>query len=343
MAKMKAALFPQKGQIEMTQREIPEIAEGEALVEVKYAGICGSDVHVWQGHHATATYPRIPGHEFSGVLVEAKGTLRDGLKPGDSVVVQPIWTCGMCEPCITGHDNVCSRLNIFGIHRDGCFAQYIRVPIRKVYKMPEGVSLKMGALVEPLAVAVHDVNRSGLSLGDKTLIIGGGPIGMLIGIVAKHAGAGQVYISEINPFRIDFAQSIGLHTINPATEDLAQKTVEITGGKGFDVVFEVSGSKAGIAAMTQTAKIGGTIMVVGMGSESFPVDTGTVIAKELKMKGVRIHAQKHFEAAVELLKDAGIREQLDKLITRVFPLNECVEAMHYQVEDPEHFKVVLEI
>lgn len=343
MAMMKAALFPEKGKIELTQRNVPEIGEGEALVEVKYAGICGSDVHVWQGHHATATYPRIPGHEFSGVLVEAKGTLRAGIEIGDNVVVQPIWTCGMCEPCITGHDNVCSKLNIFGIHQDGCFAQYIRVPVRKIYKLPDGVSLKMGALTEPLAVAVHDVNRSGLSVGDKTLIIGGGPIGMLIGVVAKHAGAEQVYISEINPFRIEFAKSIGLDTINPAKEELKKKTDEITNGKGFDVVFEVSGSKAGVSGMTQVVKIGGTIMVVGMGSEIFPVDTGAVIAKELEMKGVRIHAQKQFEAAVSLLKDEQLTKKLDRLITKVFPLDACVQAMQYQINDPEHFKVVIEI
>lgn len=339
---MKAAVYPEKGKIELAERAIPDIGPGEALVEVKYAGICGSDVHVWQGHHPTATYPRIPGHEFSGILVKADGELREGVHAGDRVVVQPYWSCGMCEPCFTGRDNVCKKLNIFGIHRDGCFAQYVRVPTKKIYRLPDCVSLKMGALAEPLAVAVHDVRTSGLKAGQKALVIGGGPIGMLIALVAQYAGA-QAYISEINEFRLGFARSLGAETINPAREDLLKQTSAVTQGNGFDVVFEVSGSRAGTACMTQVVKTGGTVMIVGMAGELCPVDTGAVFAKELTIKGVRIHSQENFEGAVSILASGALEEKLGKLITKVFSLSECVEAMEYQISDPEHFKVLIEI
>lgn len=339
---MKAAIYPKKGTIEVAEIKKPALGQNEALIQVKYAGICGSDVNVLKGLHPTATYPRIGGHEFSGILVEANGTLREGLHIGDHVVAQPIWTCGTCEPCITGNDNVCSSLNIFGIHQDGCFAEYIRVPIHKVYKLPDSVSLKLGALAEPLAVAVHDVRESEIKVGEKALIIGGGPIGILIALVAQHAGA-EVYVSEINPFRIQFIQSLGLLTIDSSKEDIRKRTKEITDGKGFDVVYEVSGSKVGIGLMTELVKIKGTIMLIGMSSEPSVIDTGAVFAKHLTLKGVRLHQQRNFEGAISILSEGSLNDRLEKMITKVFPLDQSVEAMRYQMEDAEHFKVVIKI
>lgn len=338
--KMRAAYYMAPNDLTVKEADIPEIGEGEALIKVSYAGICGSDVHVYHGQHATATYPRIPGHEFSGTLVEAKGVVRDDLKPGDPVVVQPTWTCGLCEACITGHDNVCQELNILGIHRDGGFAQYVKVPIRKVYRLPDSVSLKMGALTEPLAVAVHDVRTSGIMAGQKALIIGGGPIGILIGLVAQYSGA-EVYISEINEFRLGFMKDLGLNVLNAASPDLKEQIGQITGGKGFDVVYEVSGSKAGQQMMTSVCKIRGTIIAIGMGGTMAPVNVGELIAKEQKIEGVRIHSQVNYEGAIELLAKGCLNDKLEKIITKVFPLEHFDEAMKYQVEDQEHFKVVL--
>lgn len=340
--KMRAAYFLKPNQIEVTEAQIPELQEGEALVKVSYAGICGSDVHVYHGQHSTAVYPVIPGHEFSGTLVEAKGNLRDSLKPGDPVVVQPTWTCGLCEACITGHDNVCQHLNILGIHRDGGFAEYVRVPVRKVYRLPENVSLKMGALTEPLAVAVHDVRVSQIVAGQKALIIGGGPIGILIGLVAQYSGA-EVYISEINEFRLQFMKELGLHVLNAADEALDDKIHEITSGKGFDVVYEVSGSKAGQQMMTSACKIRGTIVAIGMGGTVAPVNLGEVIAKEQKITGVRIHSQVNYEGAIDLLKSGCLNEKLEKIISSVFSLEEFAEAMKFQIEDQKHFKVLIKV
>jgi 2-desacetyl-2-hydroxyethyl bacteriochlorophyllide A dehydrogenase len=340
---MKAAILRDKNQLELADVGIPNIGAGEALIRVAYSGICGSDVHVWHGHHPTATYPRIPGHEFSGILEKYIGIPRDGLKTGDPVVVQPFWSCGLCEPCIRGMDNVCQSLKVIGFHEDGSFAEYIRVPLKKVYKLPDNVDLRLGAIAEPLSVAVHDVRRSGLMCGEKALIMGGGPIGMLVALVAQHAGAADVYVSEINEYRLEFAQKLGIKTINPVKSDLKQETMRITGGKGFDVVYEASGSKPCISAVTDVVKIGGTILMIGMASELHPINLSAVFAKELTVKGVRLHAQQSFEGAIALLQSERLNDKLNCIIDKEFMLDDFVQAMNFQVEDPNHFKVLIKI
>jgi 2-desacetyl-2-hydroxyethyl bacteriochlorophyllide A dehydrogenase len=340
---MKAALLREKNKLELTDVKIPEIGAGEALVRVAYSGICGSDIHIWRGHHPTATYPRIPGHEFSGVLEKFVGTPRDGLKTGDPVVVQPFWSCGLCEPCIRGMDNVCRELKVIGFHEDGSFAEYIRVPLKKIYRLPGNVDLRLGAITEPLSVAVHDVRRSGLMCGEKALITGGGPIGMLVALVAQHAGAADVYISEINEYRLEFAKKLGIKTINPLKTDLKEETLRITRGKGFDVVYEASGSKPCISAVTDVVKSGGTILMIGMSSELHPLNLSAMFAKELTVKGVRLHAQQNFEGAIALLESGKLNEKLNMIIDNEFSLDDFVKAMNFQVEDPNHFKVMIKI
>lgn len=340
---MRAALFPEKDEVIFTELDKPAIKEGEALIEVRYAGICGSDVNVWKGLHPTATYPRVPGHEFVGILRAVQGATKVEMKPGDIVVVQPYDSCGICEACTSGKSNVCSSLSILGIHQDGGFAEYVAAPADKVYRLPDDTDLKIAALTEPLAVAVHDVRESGLKVGQNVLIIGGGPIGMLQALVSKEAGAAKVFISEINENRIRFINSLGFDTINPGKQDMETVAKEVTDGKGFDVVFEVSGSKAGVETMTKVVKIGGTVMVIGMSPEKYPVDTGAMFAKELDLKGVRLHSQTAFEGAVKLIASGKLAPVLSKLIDRVFPLSKIKEAMDYQINDKEHFKVVIDI
>jgi len=339
---MKAAYYPEKNTIDYVDLDMPRPKKGEALIKVKYAGICGSDLHVYHGAHPTATFPVIPGHEFVGELVELGEDVNTGVKPGDFVVAQPFSSCGVCEACITGNDNVCQSLKLLGAHTDGCFAEYVTVPAKKVYTLPEGMDLKLAALAEPLAVAVHDVRRSGLKVGQNALIIGGGPIGIFIGIVAQLAGA-QVYISEVSDFRLDFAKSMGFKTLNPTDEAFDRQVAEITKGKGFDVVFEVSGSRAGIASMTGLVKISGTIMVVGMASDKFPVDTTSVFLKQAKLLGVRIHSQEAFAAAVDILIEGKLNDRLNRLISKIYKLEDVKEAYEYVLSGTEYFKVLLEV
>lgn len=340
---MKAAIVKKINEVSF--EEVPKPAPGieEGLVKVKYSGICGTDIHVYTGHHATAKYPVILGHEFVGELVEINTVKGTDLKVGDYVLVQPFNSCGVCDACIQGRDNVCSKLSILGVHEDGSFAEYVRVPLRKVYRMPDGLDLKLAALIEPLAVAVHDVKRSNLKVGQTAFIIGGGPIGALIALVARLNGASKIVISEVNEYRIKFIKDLGFEVLNPKEMDVAQEVLKMTDGKGFDVVFEVSGSQPGLELMTKAVKITGTIVIIGFPKDKFPVDTGLVASRELVIKGVRVHSQINFASGIDIMKAGIINDQLVKLIDKEFKLEEVEEAIRYSIEDQAHFKVIIVI
>lgn len=342
---MKAAVIEKFNDIVIKEMPKPQLGYDEALIKVEYAGICGTDVHIFAGHHKQAKPPLIPGHEFVGKLAEVNTDKPIDFKIGQRVVAQPLTGCGKCELCIQGRDNVCVDLNIFGVHSNGCFAEYIKVPLRKVYAMPESIDPKIAVLVEPLAVAMHDVRRSKLLVGQTALIIGGGPIGILIAMVAKLNGASKVVISEINEKRIKFAEDMdmGFKMINPLKDDVDAKIKNLTDNMGFDVVYEVSGVQAGADLTTKAAKIGGTIMMIGIPTKNYIVDTGAVTLKELEMRGVRIHAQINFAAAVDAIKNNVFNDKLKRLVTNEFDIGDVKKALEFSIKDKDHFKVLLKI
>ena len=340
---MKAAWLKDWKNVSCEERPMPVIGPGEALVRVKYAGVCGSDLHVYNGHHATAIKPVVMGHEFSGEIAEVGEDGRHRLNPGDRVVVQPFTACGVCDTCVQGRDNVCRQLKILGIHIDGCFAEYVKVPQKKVYKIPDNVSFRLASLTEPLAVAVHDVRRSRLAVGETALVIGGGPIGLLIAMVARFAGASRVVISEPNKYRIGIAQSMGFEVIDPLTPGAEQAMMAMSDGEGYDVVFESSGTMPGSALMTRAAKIVGRVIVVGIPRTKPEVDIGAIFAKELDVLGVRIHSQLSFAAAVDVLGKGDLATELESLITHEFALADIRKAIEFSQEDDEHIKVVLKV
>jgi len=340
---MKAAIVRKINEISVEDLPVPKPGPEEALVKVKYAGICGTDIHVFLGHHSTARYPVILGHEFVGELMEINTAKETDVEIGDDVLVQPYKSCGVCDSCIQGRDNVCSKLCILGVHDHGCFAEYVKVPARKVYKLPSNIDLRLATLVEPLAVAIHDVRKSSLQVGQTAFIIGGGPIGALIAIVARLNGASDIVISEVNEYRIKFARDLGFTVINPRETDVMQEVMKKTGGKGFDVVYEVSGTKQGAELMTKAVKIGGTIMIVGVPTDKYPVDVGNILAKEIEIKGVRIHSQINFATAVNIIKTEVLNDQLVKFIDSEFTLDEIKEAMKFSIEDRKHFKTLIKI
>lgn len=340
---MKGAILRKYNEIEFEELPIPVPGVEEALIKVEYAGICGTDVHVFLGNHPTSRPPVILGHELVGKLVEINTTKGTSLKIGDTVVSQPFSSCNSCDLCVQGRDNICTDLKIFGIHQDGCFAEYVKVPLKKIYRVPLGIDSRLAALLEPLAVAVHDVKRSDLKVGQTVFIIGGGPIGILIAIVARLNGASKVVISEVNESRIQFAEDLGFTVINPLKEDVNAEVSKITDGKGFDKVFEVSGTSQGAELMTKVVKIGGKIVLVGIPKGKYPVDLASIILEELKIEGVRIHSQINFSTAIDILLSGVLNDQLNKLITNEFPLMEIKEAMKFSIEDQVHFKVLLKI
>lgn len=338
---MNAAVTTDFGTIEYKDVPVPEIGDGEALIRVACSGVCGTDVHVFRGHHPAAKPPIIMGHEFSGVISEIEDKNPKGLNKGDRVVVQPFESCGVCELCVTGRENVCPDLRIFGVHRDGSFAEFVRVPIKRIYRIPDDLDFDIAALIEPLAVALHDVRSSGFSVGNTALVIGGGPIGLLIAAVAELSGASRVLVTELNPFRKKLLKESGFDVLDPTECEIMKEVHKRTEGMGFDVVFEVSGTKSGTDVMIDAVKTGGTGVIVGIPTDKYPISTDTMFKREIRLQGVRIHSQKNYKDAIALTGRKRIRETLKRLITGEYPLSGLAEAIELSISSSEISKLVI--
>ncbi|SHN34860.1 zinc-dependent alcohol dehydrogenase [Gracilibacillus kekensis] len=297
---MKIVVLKEWNKLSVEDVPIPELSEGECLIKVVRAGICGSDLHIYDGHHPTAKTPVILGHEFIGTIEKINDSNSE-FEKGDRVGVEPLISCGECEACKKGLSHVCKNLHLLGIHRNGAFAEYVKVFVDKMVKIPSELNDDIATLSEPFAVGVHVNERAGTAKGDDVFIIGAGPIGLIVGIVASLEGAKNVVFSEIQSDKIDLVESLGFSVINPKIEDIDKKIANITNGNGFDKVFEASGSEAGILLSTSACKVRGTIVPVGFPSEKTTFDILQVIFKEISVIGSRVYTFDNFKKAVSLL------------------------------------------
>lgn len=318
---MKAAYYTGKEKFEIRDIVPPKPGPGEVAVKVAYCGICGTDLHIFHGKmDARVNPPGIIGHEMSGTVAEL-GEGVTGWKVGDKVVVRPLDWCGECPACRAGHSHICMKLKFMGIDSIGALQERWNVKARTLYKVPEGLSLRTAALIEPLAVACHDVRIAELKKDEFALVMGGGPIGILIALVARAAGA-RVLISEINPYRIDFARKAGFEVINPQEKDLAEAVNAATGGAGADVVFEVTASEYGAGIMTELARTRGRIVAVGIYSQPPKVNLHRFFWRELRLFGARLYEAEDYEKGLALAATLG----LEPLITAVFDLDDIQKA-----------------
>ena len=291
---MKASQYIREGVIEYRDVELLEPGDDQIRIQIAYCGICGTDLHIYKGHmDARVKAPQAVGHEASGV-VAACGKNVKGFAVGDKVTVRPLDNCGQCNTCKAGHTHICEKLRFLGIETAGGFAQYWTVPARLVHHLPASMDLKLAALVEPLAVACHDIRRSEMKEGDFVVINGGGPIGMLIALCARAAG-GRVTLIEINEKRLELAEKLGFEVINPLKEDAVALIRSRTGGSGADVVFEVSGSVPGARIITELARPRGTIVMVAIYAKPVEVDLHKFFWKELRMVGARVYEYDDYE------------------------------------------------
>ena len=320
---MRAAAYVGDQTIRVEEREPVEPAPGQVRLDVAYVGICGTDLHIKHGAmDARVTLPATIGHEMSGT-VAAVGKGVTAWSPRDRVTVMPLRWCGECAACHAGHRHVCERLVFVGIDAPGALQQSWTVDQDLLVRLPERLPLDQAALAEPLAVAVHDVRRSGLATGARALVVGGGPIGLLISLVAASEGIG-VLVSEPNAFRRAVAEQLGLRTIDPLADDLASAVDEWTDGAGADVAFEVSTSGPGLAAATQALRVRGRLVVVAIHSQPVALDLFRVFWRELEVAGARVYERTDFERAVELLAAGAIPAA--PLISAVVPLERTADA-----------------
>lgn len=312
---------------------------GEAQIRVAYGGICGTDLHIYHGNmDRRVTTPQIIGHEISGV-VTALGSGVEGIKVGDRVAIMPLDT-DRCLERDEAYSHICEHLKFMGIDTPGGFQSYWTVPAYTLHRLPPALSLKHGALIEPLAVACHDVRMGQVKPGETVVVLGGGPIGTLIAMVAQSVGA-DVIVSEINPYRLEFARSPGIDTVNPNETDLPTYVNDKTSGRGVDVVFEVTGSSAGAEMMTKLPRIRGRIVIVGIASKPVPVDLFRVFWRELNLQGARVYEHQDFDRAIELAADGKLA--LDRIISEVRPLEELPQALDVLEKGGDVMKILLEV
>lgn len=312
----------------------------EVQIDVAYCGICGTDLHIYLGHmDPRVGFERTIGHEMSGV-VSAVGEGVEGLSAGQRIVVRPLDHCGDCPACNAGHEHICHKLKFIGIDTDGAFQQKWNVPAHSVHVLPDELDLSHAALIEPLAVAVHDVRRGKVQPGEDVLVIGGGPIGMLIAMVARDAGA-NVTISEINENRLAFAEKIGFSTLNPKETDVAKTIHESTVGKGADVVFEVSGSQPGVDLMTAAAATRGRIVMVAIHATKPRIDMFQFFWRELDLIGARVYRPEDYDGAMAL-HAKGVAD-CDSFITDIQGLNDIQSAFETLTRNPNAMKSMIRI
>ncbi len=324
--------------VEQTTAQAP--GQGEVAVRVAYCGICGTDMHVYHGNmDARVGLNRTVGHEMSGTVAEV-GAGVDTVRVGQKVVVRPLDHCGECPACRAGHEHVCHKLKFLGLDTDGAMQEIWTVPAHTLHILPDDLRMDHAALIEPVAVACHDVRLSGLRPGEDVVVIGGGPIGILVAMVARDAG-GKVTISEVNPHRLAIAQKLGFDTVNPAETDLPAAIQDRTGGKGAEVVFEVSGTQPGVDAMTTVAATRARIVMVAIHAVKPQIDLFQFFWRELQLIGARVYEPEDYEKAIAIIASGGV--DADTIITDISPLADIQAAFESLDSTPTAMKSLIRV
>jgi (R,R)-butanediol dehydrogenase/meso-butanediol dehydrogenase/diacetyl reductase len=309
---MSAVFYEGQGAFSVGESRVEAPAPEEVRLQVAYCGICGTDLHIAHGAmDARIPTPMVIGHEMSGTVAEV-GSGVAGFRPGDPVVVRPLDT-RESSPADRGFSHIGRKLKFIGIDSPGALQSSWTVPAFTLHALPSGLDLRLAALAEPLSVACHDVRRGEVTAGETAVVIGGGPIGTLIALVARARGANAIVL-EPDAARRSLAADFGLSAYEPSEFDVLAET----DGVGAEVVFEVSGSAAGILAATQHAAIRGRVVVVAIFPQPEPVALFDLFWKELELRGARVYEPEDFDAAIALLADGSLG--LDRLITAVEPL-----------------------
>lgn len=334
---MKAVYMEKPWNIEISDVQMPEPKEGEALLRVKSAGICGSDIGAFRGTNGLVSYPRIIGHEIAGEVISIPENNKNGIKPGDRVIVDPYLYCGHCYPCSIGRTNCCVDLKVLGVHVDGGMAEYFCHPADMLLKVPDDMPWDIIPLAEPLTIALHGIHRLNLKAGEHIAINGAGPIGLLAAMVALHYGAEPIMIDLVKE-RLDFAKSLGVqYTINLREEDLVEKVSEYTNGRMAECVMEASGANSAIRATLDIVSHAGRIALTGWPKQETPIPTDMITRKEVDVRGARTSAGE-FPEAIELIYHQKV--DVRRILTKVISIDEAPETIRDIEKNPGDYMKV---
>ena len=328
MTQLYGARYLESGIVQIDELPKQRLPRGHVRIEPAFVGLCGTDAHILHGHmDSRVRRGTVLGHEMSGYVTEVS-TEDSRVAIGDLVTVRPVVPCNECAACRSGHGNVCGSLRFLGIDADGALQSEWVVPSMLVH-IANGLAARRVALTEPLAVAVHDVQRSRLGRGDNCLVVGAGPIGVLIALVATSMGA-KPRLVDVSPYRVSMAQELGLlaghiHEVDPGT---------------YDVAFEVSGTAAGINLCLTGVRPRGTITIVGIQTSAEPLSLFPAFWKETTIIGARLYTPDDFEKALEILRDPTF--PAETLITDEISLDEVAGARTI-IDNRECLKVLVEL
>ncbi|MGY8793511.1 MAG: galactitol-1-phosphate 5-dehydrogenase [Woeseiales bacterium] len=342
---MKALLLTEYKELNVTDFDVPSVGAHDVLVQVRACGICGSDIHGYDGSTGRRVPPLVMGHEAAGVVAEV-GSLVTDFKLGDHVTFDSTVSCGTCYFCRKGSINLCDNRMVLGVsceeyRRHGAFAEYVSVPKHICYGLPKGLPFEHAAMIEAVSVAVHAANRTPVTLGDTAVIVGSGMIGLLAVQAIRLAGCSQVIAVDLDAGRLKKAKLLGADVGLKADEvDVPEEVRKLTGGRGADVVLEVVGAAATINTAIESARKGGSITLVGNLAPSVEMPLQSIVTRELSVYGT-CASSGEYPACIDLLASGAIK--VDEMISATASLDEGVDwfARLYKGE-PGVMKVILD-
>lgn len=337
---MKTVLITEPGKIEVTQTAMPNVKEGEALLKIRYCGICGADVASYTGNQPFTTYPRIPGHEFSAEIVSIPENDK-GLKAGDIVTANPYFNCGSCYSCERGFVNCCTDNQTMGVQRDGSFCEYVAMPIERIYH-GKGLSAQQLALIEPFSISYHACQRAEIKPTDNVLVIGAGPIGLFALISAKLKGA-KVYVADVLDGRLEMAKDYGADgVINSKNQDILEETKKITNGNGFDVCIEACGLSTTFLNCIDCAAFAANIILIGNGKKDTTFLHSILLKKELNVHGSRNSLAKDFSELIDIVASGKV--DVMKMVSGIYPMDNADDAFKALADnDGSLAKILVEV
>lgn len=347
---MKAGILYNDKDIRVGDAPDPSINAGEVLVKNMFAGICGTDLHIYRGEfHGRVVFPAIQGHEFGGVIEDVGKNVKH-LKKGDRVVVDPIVSCHQCPACLAGRINACRTLRLFGIDLKGGYGQYVAVPASHVFILPENVPMEFAPMVEMFGLGCHVLFRAKIQPGESVAILGAGKLGLsVLDVLCHSANPSQTIVTDVQPFRLETAKKLGAdHIINVEIEDPVERVREITQGEGVDCVIEcvghyheLPGREAPLQQAVKMIRSAGRVVTCGLGEQLTPVHFKSLVMKEAEIIASRVTLGE-FPRAIQLMSKGLLHPQLH--ITHEVPMRQ-VTAAFAQVdrEDPRTIKVVLDV
>ena len=336
---MKAVQIASPEQLKIVDVEKPVIDNrNNVLIRMTAAGICGSDVGIYHGTNAAATYPRIIGHEMVGRVAEI-GASVTGLKVGDRVIVNQVTSCGECYPCRMGRGNVCDHLAVRGVHIDGGYQEYIAVPEADCYLLPDSLSDEDAVMIEPTTIAIQSCTRAQLEKDDMLLILGAGALGSTILKIARQM-CDHIIVADILDNKLEAAKENGAkYTIHVLKEDLEEKVREYTNGRGATVSIDASGTSDSLMKLLRATGNAGRVMVMGFSTAPIEINQFMINSKELDVRGSRLH-NKRFGDAIRLIQEGKL--DLKGSVSHTFPLTKAQEAFDFvDSRDPSIRKIVL--